>query len=250
MHVYIHVCAWECAHLCIVYAPTCAQTPHIQTQINKVSAQVSLERQPWVVKALNWESENLTGSIFWMNSFPYLLCHHGQVTDPFLTSVSSSMKWGNNPRLIVVRIKWDMMWGQFVSQTHCRNTWVLSWFGAKWKVIHDRVTHFSTCVHFSTGSSPWNPKAGRIRKVCQYPGAYSFLVGVRVLPLASGEAPGAGWDSVAALFQPSGPLRLALVLREKKLAEGSRARFSRQSPRCCLLSLQLGGTCHLLATHS
>lgn len=64
--VYIYVCAPEhvyaCAHICPhVLPPTYTHTKH-----NKVTAEISLERKPWVIKALSLESENLTRRIFWV----------------------------------------------------------------------------------------------------------------------------------------------------------------------------------------
>lgn len=121
---------------------------------------------------------------------------------------------------------------------------------AKWKVMCDQIINFSPQVQLLP---PVQPRDGRIRKVSPYPGVSSFLVGSRGPPLASGQSTGKVWVHFSALFPaPSGCLGLAVILVEKKLAEGSGARLSKDTFPCLPVpwSLPPGGTWHLLATRS
>ena len=64
------VCSYVCApehvytraHMCHM----CAPHTYTHTKHNKVTAEMTLERKPWVIKSLSLESENLTRRIFWV----------------------------------------------------------------------------------------------------------------------------------------------------------------------------------------
>ena len=64
------VCSYACApehlytraHMCHM----CAPPTYTHTKHNKVTAEMTLERKPWVIKSLSLESENLTRRIFWV----------------------------------------------------------------------------------------------------------------------------------------------------------------------------------------